>query len=376
MEVRIGIVQSMKEIDVELAPDAERREGHEGGRAGPGRRRGAVADGPRGRRVGVPASRVAYVEVASVVGRAGRRFRRLPSSAVIDYHLHLWPHSESSVWFQLDQIAAYCEEAARHGRHRGGAHRAHQPFSRRHGPRRPVLGRARPRADESRAMAEYFDFHARNSLEEYVDLAATGQGRGPAGQDRPGGRLLRRPDGRRLATTRAVPLRRAHRLGPLAGHVDSSTTTTSRARCTSGPSATSTQCWADYTRAIEELCASQRRRRARPPRPHQGRRATSPRDRGDYWDLMADASAAADVSMECSSAGWTKPVAEQYPSEGFLDRLVARGVTFTTASDAHELERVGRARRRPGRPARGARRARGRDLRRPPASRWCRCGRA
>ena len=47
--------------------------------------------------------------------------------------------------------------------------------------------------------------------------------------------------------------------------------------------------------------------------------------------------------MECSSAGWTKPIGEQYPAEGFLDRLVARGLTFTTASDAHSLERVGGA---------------------------------
>jgi histidinol-phosphatase (PHP family) len=34
-------------------------------------------------------------------------------------------------------------------------------------------------------------------------------------------------------------------------------------------------------------------------------------------------------------------VGEQYPSVGFLDRLIAQGVTFTTASDAHSLERVG-----------------------------------
>ena len=34
---------------------------------------------------------------------------------MIDYHLHLWPHSESSVTYQIDQIAAYCEEAATHG---------------------------------------------------------------------------------------------------------------------------------------------------------------------------------------------------------------------------------------------------------------------
>ncbi len=64
-------------------------------------------------------------------------------------------------------------------------------------------------------------------------------------------------------------------------------------------------------------------------------------DPGDFWDLMAESAAKSDLSMECSSAGWTKPVAEQYPAEGFLDRLVARGLTFTTASDAHSLERVG-----------------------------------
>ena len=40
---------------------------------------------------------------------------------------------------------------------------------------------------------------------------------------------------------------------------------------------------------------------------------------------MADAAATADVSIECSSAGWVKPVAEQYPAEGLLDRLVAAG---------------------------------------------------
>ena len=34
---------------------------------------------------------------------------------MLDYHLHLWPHEESSVWFKLDQIADYCDEAAAHG---------------------------------------------------------------------------------------------------------------------------------------------------------------------------------------------------------------------------------------------------------------------
>jgi histidinol-phosphatase (PHP family) len=56
--------------------------------------------------------------------------------------------------------------------------------------------------------------------------------------------------------------------------------------------------------------------------------------------MMANAAGKADISVELSSAGWFKPVGEQYPAEGLLDRLVAQGVTFTTASDAHRLEKV------------------------------------
>jgi len=41
-----------------------------------------------------------------------------------------------------------------------------------------------------------------------------------------------------------------------------------------------------------------------------------------------------------SSAGWRKPVGEQYPSEGLLARLAARAVPLTTASDAHQLSQV------------------------------------
>jgi histidinol-phosphatase (PHP family) len=100
------------------------------------------------------------------------------------------------------------------------------------------------------------------------------------------------------------------------------------------------QCWADYARAIEELAASNSVDVLAHPDLIKvaGYIASDP---GDFWDLMAESAASADLSMECSSAGWTKPVAEQYPAEGFLDRLVERGLTFTTASDAHSLERVG-----------------------------------
>ncbi len=49
---------------------------------------------------------------------------------------------------------------------------------------------------------------------------------------------------------------------------------------------------------------------------------------------------ASGMAAEVSSAGWRKPVGEQYPALGLLERFVAGGVPLTTASDAHRLEHV------------------------------------
>jgi histidinol-phosphatase (PHP family) len=100
------------------------------------------------------------------------------------------------------------------------------------------------------------------------------------------------------------------------------------------------QCWKDYARALDELCAANAVDVLAHPDLIKvaGYLASSP---SEAWDAMAESAARVDVSLECSSAGWKKPVKEQYPAEGFLDRLVAKGLTFTTASDAHHHERVG-----------------------------------
>jgi histidinol-phosphatase (PHP family) len=97
--------------------------------------------------------------------------------------------------------------------------------------------------------------------------------------------------------------------------------------------------WEQYTRALEELAAT----KSVDVLAHPDLVKVAgfvPANASDYWDQMAEAASSANVSMELSSAGWRKPINEQYPAEGFLDRLVARGVTFTTASDAHRHERV------------------------------------
>jgi histidinol-phosphatase (PHP family) len=60
----------------------------------------------------------------------------------------------------------------------------------------------------------------------------------------------------------------------------------------------------------------------------------------EWWDRIAEAAASSGMAAEVSSAGWRKPVGEQYPAAGLLERFVARGVPLTTASDAHRLEHV------------------------------------
>ena len=257
---------------------------------------------------------------------------------MIDYHLHLWPHSESSVSFQLDQIAAYCEEAARHGVTEVAITEhacrfvdvlsAVGPFWERwgHEPTSPVL-------------AEYLDFHARNSLERYVELAQSAKDQGlPV---KIGLEVDYYEDQMDVVSTLLaqypfdVLIGSIHWLGTWQfDDVDN------EVHMHEWTVRDLDRCWADYARAIDELCAAE----AVDVLAHPDLIKVAghfPSDPAEFWDQMADSAARAGVSMECSSAGWKKPVAEQYPARGFLDRLVARGLTFTTASDAHHLERVG-----------------------------------
>jgi hypothetical protein len=65
MDIRIGIVQSMKELDVELAEDANRDKIMKEVEAALGSDKVLWLTDRKGRRVGVPASRIAYVEFAT-----------------------------------------------------------------------------------------------------------------------------------------------------------------------------------------------------------------------------------------------------------------------------------------------------------------------
>jgi histidinol-phosphatase (PHP family) len=66
-----------------------------------------------------------------------------------------------------------------------------------------------------------------------------------------------------------------------------------------------------------------------------------PVDLAGFESRLCDALATSDVVVEVSSAGWRKPAGELYPSPTLLRRLHEAGTTFTTASDAHQVDQIG-----------------------------------
>ena len=98
-------------------------------------------------------------------------------------------------------------------------------------------------------------------------------------------------------------------------------------------------CWEEYTLALEELADSG----ACDVLAHPDLIKVAgyvPDAPAEWWDRMAEAAASSGMAAELSSAGWRKPVGEQYPALPLLERFAARGVPFTTASDAHRHEHV------------------------------------
>ena len=257
---------------------------------------------------------------------------------MLDYHLHLWPHEESSVWFRLDQIADYCERARAHG----VSELALTEHTHRFADVRAVVGDFWTREGHeptSAAMAEYWAFHARNSLEAYVTLAQRAKDEGlPV-------KIGLEVDYYRGQMPEVAALLAQYPFDVLIGSVHWLGTWQfddyeNPVHLHEWTVRDVEESWRRYADALDELCAT----RSVDVLAHPdlikvaGYRAASP---APLWDAMAESAARADVSIECSSAGWKKPAGEQYPAEGLLDRFVARGLTFTTASDAHGLERVG-----------------------------------
>jgi len=213
---------------------------------------------------------------------------------VIDYHLHLWPHSESSVWYRLDQIAQYCEHASERGvteialtEH---THRFRDvmdvvgPFWLRHG-----------HEPTSAAMASYMDFHARNNLDDYVTLALAAKDSGlPV-------KIGLEVDYYRGQMDDVGALLDQYPFDVLIGSVHWLDTwqfddISSEDQMAPWRTRNVDECWADYASALGELCDS----RSVDVLAHPDLIKVAgfrPDDPLPYFEAMADAAAAVDVSV-------------------------------------------------------------------------------
>lgn len=258
---------------------------------------------------------------------------------MLDYHVHLWPHSERRTPLVLDQVATYCDKAAASGvveialtEHLFRFVQARQLLD---GFWDDVAPAA---ADLRRSMADYWDFHAHADLDRYVEtvLAARAGGLPVV--------LGLEVDYYRGKMDQVAALLDGYPFDVLLGSVhwigiwrfDDLEDARSMAHW---DSRRVDECWDAYTDALEELSATGacdvlahpdliKVAGHRPARPE------------DWWDRIAETTARHRLAAEVSSAGWRKPVGEQYPAEGLLARLAARGVAFTTASDAHGADTV------------------------------------
>jgi histidinol-phosphatase (PHP family) len=65
------------------------------------------------------------------------------------------------------------------------------------------------------------------------------------------------------------------------------------------------------------------------------------RDPRFYFEPAIQAIAETGTAVEFSTAGWRKPVAEQYPSQAFAEMCIDAGAVFALSSDAHTPDQVG-----------------------------------
>jgi histidinol-phosphatase (PHP family) len=257
---------------------------------------------------------------------------------MLDYHLHLWPHTERDTAIVLDQVAAYCDRA----RAAGVVEVALTEHLFRFTQAVEVVGRFWEDADDSPAvrdsMARYVEFHAHADLDAYVDLVLEAKRQGlpvvlgmevdysRGRMDDVAGLLAQYPFDVLLGSVHWVGAWRFDDLD------DAGSMAEWDARRVDA-------CWDAYTEAIEELAGTATCDvLAHPDLVKVGGQV--PTHPAEWWDRIAEAASSSGMAAELSSAGWRKPAQEQYPAQGLLTRLVARGVPLTTASDAHRLEHV------------------------------------
>jgi histidinol-phosphatase (PHP family) len=256
---------------------------------------------------------------------------------VLDYHLHLWPHSQSDAETTVEQVTAYCEYAAESGITEIALTEHLFRFTQ----AKDLLGgfwNDLPGEALRPGMAAYWDHHARVDLDAYVEVVEAVKAEGlPVVL----GLEVDYYEGRmdQVAALLAdypfdVLLGSVHWLGTWRFDVLNDPQVLAEWEVRDIDAV-----WDEYTRAMEELGASGVCDVfAHPDLVKVAGLVPAVPD--EFYDRITEAAVASGMAAELSSAGWRKPVGEEYPAPPLLKRFVERGVPLTTASDAHCLPDV------------------------------------
>jgi histidinol-phosphatase (PHP family) len=256
---------------------------------------------------------------------------------VLDYHLHLWPHTQGEAEATVQQVSDYCARAAAVGVTEIAVTEHLFRFIQ----ARDLLGGFWDDSPDDAlkpGMSAYWDHHARVDLDDYVEVVQAVKAEGlPVVL----GLEVDFYQGRMDQVARLladypfdVLLGSVHWLGAWRFDVLDEPETLAEWNVRDID-----QVWDEYTRAMEELAASGACDVfAHPDLVKIAGRLPAVPD--EFYDRIAEAAAASGMAAELSSAGWRKPLGEEYPAPPLLARFVDRGVPLTTASDAHALPDV------------------------------------
>ncbi len=258
----------------------------------------------------------------------------VPTQGLIDYHLHLWPHGQPDRQPTVDELASYCQKAAEAGVSEIALTEHLFRFSQ----AIPIcrgFWEEDPDSVLAREMASYWDSHARADLDVYVNAVLEAKAAGlpvvlglevdyyPGRMSAVSDLLAGYPFDVLLGSVHWIGAWGFDELG-------------SRKVMAEWSARNVDEVWDAYTRSLEELAAT----RSCDVMAHPdlvkiaGRYPKVPEE---FYDRMAEAARASGMAAEVSSAGWRKPVGEQYPARPLLERFIEHNVPLTTASDAHTL---------------------------------------
>ncbi len=256
---------------------------------------------------------------------------------MLDYHLHLWPHSQRDAETTTEQVTDYCRRAVE----AGVTEIALTEHLFRFTQAKDLLGGFwddLPGEALRPGMAAYWDHHARVDLDHYVEVVQAVKAEGlpvvlglevDYYQDR-----MDDVAGLLAGYPFDVLLGSVHWLGAWRFDVLNDPVVMAEWDVRAIDAV-----WDEYARAMEELgesgvCDVF----AHPDLVKVAGRVPTVTD--EYYDRIAEAAVRSGMAAEVSSAGWRKPVGEEYPAPALLQRFVSRGVPLTTASDAHSLPDV------------------------------------